>query len=137
LYYLQEYGSCDVVSSKISKESESESESEYKEVEGVESKEVECFYVSGGSDCSEGFDVNEGIDLRDGGDSSNGNDNTGNNTVKGKNENEEKSFNISGTVSKGMIKESVEGIVAGISNAAPPVIGGLAGAVLGKAIIQA
>ena len=39
-------------------------------------------------------------------------------------------------MSKGMIKEAVEGIVAWISNAAPALVGGFAGATLGKAIIQ-
>jgi hypothetical protein len=36
-----------------------------------------------------------------------------------------------------MIKEAVGGIVAGINSAAPPVIGGIVGASLGKAVIKA
>jgi hypothetical protein len=73
--------------------------------------------------------------------STNSNTNTdkNNDTVKNKvkGSNDENSYNFSGSVGKGMIKEAVQGAVVGISNAIPPVMGGIAGASLGGAIIKA
>jgi hypothetical protein len=46
------------------------------------------------------------------------------------------SHQYSGSVDKGIVKEAVEGVIEGIGNFAPGVIGSLAGAKLGSAIIK-
>ena len=49
---------------------------------------------------------------------------------------DDNSYQFGGSVGKGIIKEAVQGAVEGISNAAPTVIGGIAGASLGGAIMK-
>jgi hypothetical protein len=57
--------------------------------------------------------------------------------VKGKNESDDKSYNISGSVDKGAVKEAVQGIVEGVSQNAPTVIGGFADAKVVTAVVKA
>jgi hypothetical protein len=61
------------------------------------------------------------------------NNNNNNNNNKGTND---KSYHYSGSVEKGIVKESVQGVVEGIGNIIPAVAGGIAGAGLGSAIIK-
>lgn len=84
---------------------------------------IYCEPTDGASNNSGGTNTDKQID-------------TGNNIVKEKSESDDKSYNISGSVAKGMIKEAVQGAVEGIGNVLPAAIGGMAGASLGNAIIK-
>ena len=65
-------------------------------------------------------------------DTSNDNNNNNNNSK----DTNDKSYLYSGSVDKGIIKEAVQGVVEGIGNIVPVVVGGIAGAGLGGAIIK-
>jgi hypothetical protein len=54
---------------------------------------------------------------------------------KGNND-KDKSYEFSGSVGKGVVKEIVEGVIGGIKDVVPTVVGGMVGSGLGVAIIK-